>query len=149
MQCVSDACQCQANTHGVGLCAGDQSLQDRAKAQLDAARFLLQSTDAGQKITGENYRNSRQTAKGRRMQHHDTQQVAVGARAVAKMGAPSSAAPGLVLKCASLGLWAEARDVYEFAVEAEAAEASDSGTQGGAPQARIQAEICELMRKAS
>ncbi len=129
------------------MCAGDQSLQDRAKAQLDATRFLLQSTDADRKIAGEGYGNSRQTAKGRRMQH--TQQVAVGARAVTKMGAPSSAAPGLVLKCASLGLWAEARDVYEFAVEAEAAKASNSGTPGGAPQARIQSEICELMRKAN
>ena len=83
------------------------------------------------------------------MQH--TEQVAVGARAATKhvLGAPSRTVPSLVLKCASLGLWAEARDVFECAVEAEAAEMRSSGSQGGMPQARIQSEIRELMKKAS
>jgi hypothetical protein len=83
------------------------------------------------------------------MQH--TQQVAVGARAVEKKGTPSKAVPraSLVLKCASLGLWAEAREVYEFAVEAEAAEMRNSGIQEGVPQARIQSEICALIKKYS
>ena len=77
------------------------------------------------------------------MQH--VKQVAVSARATS---APSKAVPSLVLKCASLGLWTESRDVYEFAVEAEAAETRNSGSQEGVPQARIQSEISELIKKA-
>ena len=119
-----------------------------ARAQLDAADFLLQSTGAGlaKSNEGARGRGSPLPAKGRRMQQaHVT--PAGRATTVTTEWAPGAAS--IVCECARLGLWAEARDVYERAAEAGGAAPWSSLSAGGAAgaQARLQSEILAQIRQ--
>jgi hypothetical protein len=110
---------------------------DLARAQLDAAEFLMQPTGAGPAKSNEGARGSGSPlpAKGRRMQQaHVT--AAGKAATVTTERAPGAAS--VVCECALLGLWAEARDVYERAAEAGGAASA---------QARLQSEILAQIRQ--
>ena len=126
---------CRAVDLVTGLHTGDQGLSELARAQLDAFKFLLQSTAAS--LAQKNSDDSVVGGKivqptqgiGRR---ESARQVTSGERARLEH---LQGAPNIICTCARLGLWAEAKDVYECSAR----------KLGGSNRALLQRDILALM----
>jgi hypothetical protein len=135
--------------HDVGIGrAGDQELLQLARAQLDAVTFSLLATGAGlAKVNGgAGGRGGLKIDKGK------AKRPQLGA-SVSKCATAEVAqdAVGIVCECARLGLWEEAREVYERAVEAAGPGAWTSRPGSAVCEAQaalLQSEILARIRSA-
>jgi hypothetical protein len=119
-----------------GLWASDKGLLELASAHLDAATFLVQSTNLAQGDSSTVGANGAQIAKSREKSSEQKRVASkrLGATAGELQG---SGAASIIAKCARLGLWAEAKEVYECA----------SGGLGCVDSARLQLDILAVVQR--